>query len=94
MAGGFGEEIDENGRVLPRSDQSGTRPDDVAMRSDERGFIVRHDASFSDFFQLAGAAHSIAPETSGATPMDRAMLVNRIWITGIVDLVAAEPSRR
>ena len=93
MAGGFGEEIDEDGRVLPRSEQTGTRQDGAAMRSDDRGFIVRHDGSFSDFFQLVGAAHSIAPETAGSTSMAQAMQVNRIWLTGIVDLVAAEPSR-
>lgn len=94
MAGGFGEEIDENGTVLPRSEAPGTGSDPFAARSDERGFIVRHDGSFSDFFLRVGARHSIAPETSGATPMTDAMLVNRLWITGILDLVAAEPPRR
>lgn len=87
MDAGFGEEVDEHGALVPRSDKP-------AMRSDDRGFIVRHDASFSDFYQHVGAAHSIAPETSGATPMDQAMLVNRIWFTGLVDLVASEPPRR
>jgi hypothetical protein len=83
MSGGFGEQIDEHGTVLPQTDKP-------AMRSDDRGFIVRHDASFSDYYQLVGARHSIAPETSGSTPMDQAMLVNRLWFTGVVDLVADE----
>ena len=77
-----------------RSDERGGSSAEAAMRSDDRGFIVRHDGSFSDFFQLVGAAHSIAPETSGTTPMAQAMQVNRIWLTGIIDLVAAEHSRR
>lgn len=81
MAGGFGEQIDEQGNVLPRD------PDN-AVRSDARGFIVRYDGTFSDYYQRIGVPHSIATETSGATPMEDACRVNLIWLTGVLDLAA------
>jgi hypothetical protein len=83
MAAGFGEQIDEHGNVLPRE------PDN-AVRSDHDGFIVRHDGTFSDFYQRIGVPHSIATETTGATPMEDACRVNWIWLTGVIDLVCAE----
>jgi hypothetical protein len=82
MAGGFGEQIDEHGNVLPRD------PDN-AVRSDARGFIVRYDGTFSDFYQRIGVPHSIATETTGATPMEDACLVNWIWLSGVIDLVSS-----
>lgn len=82
MAGGFGEQVDEDGRLLPRARE-------LAVRSDADGFIIRYDGSFSDFYQRIGVAHSIAPETTGATPIEDACRVNLIWITGVIDLVAA-----
>jgi hypothetical protein len=57
------------------------------MRSDARGFIVRHDASFSDFFHRSGAEHSIATETSGATPLEDACRVNLVWLNGVMELL-------
>jgi hypothetical protein len=87
MAGGFGEQIDEHGNVLPRD------PDN-AVRSDESGFIIRYDGTFSDFYQRIGVAHSIATETTGATPMEDACRVNLIWLTGVIDLVSVEPEDR
>jgi hypothetical protein len=82
VSAGFGEQIDEHGTVLPRD------PDN-AVQSDARGFIVRHDGTFSDFYQRIGVPHSIATETTGATPMADACLVNWIWLTGVLDLVAS-----
>lgn len=82
VSGGFGEQIDADGQVVPRAEGEG-------MRTDERGFIVRHDGSFSDFYHRLGAAHSIAPETSGATPMEQACLVNWIWLTGVLDALTS-----
>jgi hypothetical protein len=78
---GFGEQVDDQGRVLPKSSP---RP----ARSDADGFIVRHDGTFSDFYHRIGVAHSIATETSGATPVEQACLVNLIWLTGVMELVA------
>jgi hypothetical protein len=87
IAGGFGEQIDEQGNVLPRD------PDN-AVRSDQDGFVVRYDGTFSDFYQRIGVPHSIATETTGATPMEDACRVNRIWLTGVIDLVSAEGQDR
>ena len=81
MNAGFGEQIDENGKVVPRTGGSG-------FLSDEDGFIVRHDATFSDFFYRRGAKYSVTTETSGATPMEKACEVNWIWIEGLIDLAA------
>ena len=83
MNSGFGEEIDENGKVVAREAGGG-------FWSDEAGFIVRHDGTFSDFFYRRGAKYSLTTETSGATPIEKACLVNWIWIRGIIDLVAAD----
>ncbi|MFZ2202276.1 MAG: hypothetical protein WAV56_02655, partial [Microgenomates group bacterium] len=77
---GFGEQVDENGKVIPRETGGG-------FLSDEDGFIVRHDGTFSDFFYRRGARYSVTTETSGATPIGKACLVNWIWIRGIIDLL-------
>jgi hypothetical protein len=81
VSAGFGETVDEEGRVLPKEV---ARP----VRSDENGFIVRYDGTFTDFYQRIGVAHSIATETSGATPVETACRVNLAWITGVMELVA------
>ena len=86
-ADGFAEQIDGKVGPLPRAPEG-------ALRSDENGFIVHYDASFSDFYQRIGVSHSIAPETTGATPLEDACLVNWIWITGVIDLLMAEGTAR
>jgi hypothetical protein len=65
-----------------------------AIRTDENGFLVRHDGSWTDLIWRIGESqarrvHCITSETTGATPLDLACRVNLIWIFGIVDLVAA-----
>ena len=85
MAGGFGEQIDDAGNVLARTAEEASQD---AVRSDQHGFIVRHDGSFSDFYHRLGVPHSIAIETSGATPIQDACRVNLIWIAGVMDLIA------
>lgn len=80
MNAGFGEQIDENGQVVPRVAGGG-------FLSDEDGFIVRHDGTFSDFFYRRGAKYSLTTETSGATSIEKACLVNWIWIRGIIGLL-------
>jgi hypothetical protein len=82
MAAGFGEQVDEAGRVVPNEAP-------VAVRSDDNGFLVRYDASFSDFYQRIGVPHSIATETSGATPVASACRVNMLWMTGVMELVTS-----
>ena len=83
MNAGFGEQIDEKGGVIPREAGGG-------FLSDGDGFIVRHDGTFSDFFYRRGAKYSLTTETSGATPIEKACLVNWIWIRGVIDLVVAD----
>jgi len=58
------------------------------MKSDENGFIVRHDGSLTDLFDRLGAKYSVTVETTGATPIKKACKVNLIWIFGILDLIA------
>lgn len=58
-----------------------------AARSDENGLLVRHDGSFSDAMIRVGARHSIAVETTGATPLDVACAVNVAWIRGVIELI-------
>ncbi len=81
MDAGYNEQIDEQGRVTPRAIGGG-------VLSDEDGFITRYDGSFSDFFYRRGIKYSVATETSRATPLEKACLVNWIWLMGVIDLVA------
>lgn len=67
-----------------------------ALRTDENGFLVRHDGSWTDLIWRIGESqarriHCITPETTGATLLDLACRVNLIWIFGIIDLVTAAP---
>ncbi len=67
---------------------------DQALSSDDGGFIIRHDGTWTDLLFRIGESqkrriHSVAVETTGATPLYIACQVNLIWIYGIMDLVAA-----
>ena len=77
---GYGEQIDERGRDVPTVAGGG-------ILSDENGFIIRHDGTFSDFFYRRGAKYSVTTETSGAMLIETACLVNWSWIRGIIDLL-------
>lgn len=81
IGAGFGVEIGAHGETT-RPQSSGEHP-----CSDANGFVVRHDGSLTDLFFRLGAAHSIALETTGATPMADACAVNLLWIKGLIDLV-------
>ncbi len=64
-----------------------------ALVSDDDGFIVRHDGTWTDLLFRIGESqarriHCVTPETTGATPLDIACQVNLLWIYGIMDLVA------
>jgi len=59
----------------------------IALKSDENGFIVRHDGTITDLLYRLGTKYSIAIETIGSTPLDKAMSVNLTWILNIIDLV-------
>ncbi len=60
-----------------------------AIKTDENGFIVRHEGSLPALFVLLGAEHGITVETTGSTPSVVADAVNMAWISGIIDLVSA-----
>jgi len=63
------------------------------MNSDRRGFIIRHDGTFSDLFFRLGAKYSVTAETMGATPPEKAVQINLIWIFGLIDLVTDNPQK-
>ncbi|WKZ29213.1 MAG: succinylglutamate desuccinylase/aspartoacylase family protein [Patescibacteria group bacterium] len=56
------------------------------MRTDARGFIVRHDGTSSDLWHRLGVPHAIVAETSGATPLEDVIEVNMEWIRGLCRL--------
>ena len=58
------------------------------MRTNKEGFIVRHDGTLGDLLYRLGVKYSVTPETTGKTPLDRACLVNWLWIKGLIDLSA------
>lgn len=59
------------------------------ISTDSNGFIIRHDGSLPDLFYRLGAPFCVTTETTGATPLAKAMLINKIWIFGIIDLAHA-----
>jgi len=58
------------------------------MRTNREGFIVRHDGTLGDLLYRLGVKYSVTPETTGKTPLDKACLVNWLWIKGLIDLSA------
>jgi predicted deacylase/predicted double-glycine peptidase len=58
------------------------------MRTNKEGFIIRHDGTLGDLLYRLGVKYSVAPETTGKTPLDKACLVNWLWIKGLIDLSA------
>lgn len=84
--------VEEVGRIVPIA---ADRPFHVtpdapggAMRTDARGFIVRHDGSLSDLWHRLGVPHALTVETLGATPIEDAIRVNLAWIRGVSALAA------
>ncbi len=58
------------------------------MRTDEEGFIVRHDGTLGDLLSRLGVPYPVTAETTGRTPLDKAFRVNWLWIKGLIDLTA------
>jgi hypothetical protein len=58
-----------------------------AMLSDDLGFIDRHDGCLTDLIYRLGVKHSVTTETTGATPIDKAIKVNMLWIKGLINLL-------
>jgi hypothetical protein len=62
-------------------------PEGVAA-SDAAGFIARHDGSLSDLCHRLGVPYAVTVETTGATPIEKAIEANLEWIRGLCRLVA------
>lgn len=71
----------------PQNNPLWKTPVGEGIKSNNQGFIVRHDGSITDLMHRIGVKYSIAVETTGKTPLSVARQVNLIWIFGIVDLV-------
>lgn len=84
IGAGFGVEIDAHGRALQPPIDARTPV------SDADGFVLRHDGSLTDLLHRLGARYSVAVETTGATPLEVACRVNRVWLEGLVELAATQ----
>lgn len=73
--------------ILKNRDMSAGFSSNVKIKSNKNGFINRHDGSITDLFYRMGIKCSIAIETTGATPLNKAMLVNLTWIIEIINLI-------
>ncbi|PJE60100.1 MAG: hypothetical protein COU85_00120 [Candidatus Portnoybacteria bacterium CG10_big_fil_rev_8_21_14_0_10_44_7] len=62
------------------------------LKSDESGFIVRHDGTLPDLFWRLGAKYCVTAETTGQTPLDKAIKINLIWIYGLLTLIKKHES--
>ena len=58
------------------------------MRTNKEGFIVRHDGTLCDLLCRLGARYAVTAETTAKTPLDKACLVNWLWIKGLIELSA------
>lgn len=63
-------------------------PESALIVSDDDGFIVRHDGSLPDLFYHLGTPYCVTVETTGKTPLEKAIGVNRVWLLGFVGLCA------
>ena len=81
---GFIPEVVRDGQIVPG---------DADVKSDELGFIVRHDGSLPDLASRLGVRHAITVETTAGLSQDQKDSVNLIWVYGLIDLVAAESKR-
>jgi hypothetical protein len=88
--------IESVGRVVPlwANQWIGAGEPDARL-SDAQGFIVRHDGSWPDLMYRIGHSHgreihAVTVETTGPTPLAAACEVNRLWILGLIDLLAAD----
>lgn len=59
-----------------------------AMLSDKLGFIDRHDGCLTDLTYRYGIKYSVTTETTGATPIEKAIIVNMIWIKGLINILS------
>lgn len=84
IGAGFQVQIDDKGNVV------GNPLESEAMKSDEDGFIIRHDGTLGDLLYRLGTPYNVTPETTGATPLDVACQVNLLWIKGFIDLIQRE----
>lgn len=57
-----------------------------ALKSDNLGFLERHDGSLGDLMFHLGVEKNITVETSGKTALKTAIKVNLLWIYGLMDL--------
>lgn len=69
---------------------SGTVSQDIAqeemIKTDDHGFIVRHDGSLPDLLYRMGTPYCVTSETMGSTSLESAIKVNLYWIEGLVNL--------
>lgn len=62
------------------------------LRTNRHGLIVHHDGSNSDWFHRRGVPYVAVLETSTVTPPEKSHAINRLWVKGLIRLVAARPS--
>lgn len=63
-------------------------PETALIVSDADGFIIRHDGSLPDLFYHLGTPYCVTVETTGKTPIEKAIEVNRAWMEGFISLCA------
>lgn len=61
----------------------------VGLTTDDLGMIVRWDGSWPDLMAKSGTKYAVTTETTGATPLRSAVLVNRIFMEALIEAVAA-----
>jgi len=69
----------------PREVKEGYEFDDTINRE---GFIVTHDGTITDMFWRFGSVYSVVAETNTKTPLKKVAAINKLWVFGLLDLIA------
>lgn len=67
------------------------RPDDLPLFTDAGGLTEHHDGGIQDWAFHRGVRHTATLETTTRTPRERATAINRLWVSGLIELVARTP---
>jgi predicted deacylase len=83
-------ELSGLGKALAFTQVDGRVQDSHVIITDRSGLCEYHDGTISAWaWSLGGAVYTATLETSSQSPAERAVGINRLWVKGFIDLVAA-----
>ncbi len=83
IGAGFHVRVRDDGQILQEV------LNEEKIMTNDQGFIIRHDGSLPDLLYRMGAKYAVTAETMGATPIEKAIQVNKLWLDGFLALVSS-----